>query len=76
MRPSSPELSWAFEQLVRAPATLERVTQAAVADDEDYLEATVKEILRRRPKPFVSRRRDIRPRTSGVVPGPPTTIAV
>jgi cytochrome P450 len=34
---------------VRAPAVLERVTQAAVADEEDYLEATVKEILRRRP---------------------------
>jgi cytochrome P450 len=42
-------LSWGFEQLVRAPATLERVTQAAVADDTPYLEATVKEILRRRP---------------------------
>jgi cytochrome P450 len=42
-------LSWGFEQLVRAPATLERVTQAAVADDTAYLEATVKEILRRRP---------------------------
>ena len=42
-------LSWGFEQLVRAPATLERVTRAAVADDTAYLEATVKEILRRRP---------------------------
>jgi cytochrome P450 len=42
-------LSWGFEQLVRAPATLARVTNAAVADDTAYLEATVKEILRRRP---------------------------
>ena len=42
-------LSWGFEQLVRAPAALERVTDAAVADDTAYLEATVKEILRRRP---------------------------
>jgi cytochrome P450 len=42
-------LSWGFEQLVRAPATLARVTDAAVADDTAYLEATVKEILRRRP---------------------------
>src|SRR3954447_17750281 len=43
------ELSWAFEQLVRAPEVLERVTRAAAEDDEPYLEATVKEILRRRP---------------------------
>src|SRR3954463_563400 len=42
-------LSWGFEQLVRAPAVLERATRAAVDDDEAYLEATVKEILRRRP---------------------------
>jgi cytochrome P450 len=42
-------LSWGFEQLVRAPATLERVTRAAVERDSAYLEATVKEILRRRP---------------------------
>jgi len=43
------ELSWGFEQLVRAPEVLERVTRAAVEDDEAYLEASVKEILRRRP---------------------------
>jgi cytochrome P450 len=42
-------LSWGFEQLVRAPATLARVTDAAVTGDTAYLEATVKEILRRRP---------------------------
>ena len=43
------ELSWGFEQMLRAPDVLERVTQAAVEDDTAYLDATVKEILRRRP---------------------------
>ncbi|HYH89712.1 MAG TPA: cytochrome P450 [Solirubrobacteraceae bacterium] len=42
-------LSWGFEQLMRAPDVLERVTGAALEDDTAYLEATVKEILRRRP---------------------------
>ena len=42
-------LSWGFEQLLRAPDVLERVTRAAAEDDSAYLEATVKEILRRRP---------------------------
>ena len=42
-------LSWGFEQMLRAPDVLERVTQAAVEDDTAYLDATVKEILRRRP---------------------------
>jgi cytochrome P450 len=42
-------LSWGFEQMLRAPDVLERVTRAALEDDTAYLEATVKEILRRRP---------------------------
>jgi cytochrome P450 len=42
-------LSWGFEQLLRTPVVLQRVTRAAVEDDSAYLEATVKEILRRRP---------------------------
>jgi cytochrome P450 len=42
-------LSWGFEQLLRAPEVLERATRAAAEDDTAYLEATVKEILRRRP---------------------------
>ena len=43
-------LSWGFEQLVRAPDALARGDATrAVADDTAYLEATVKEILRRRP---------------------------
>jgi cytochrome P450 len=56
------ELSWGFEQLVRAPEVLARVTRAAVEDDEAYLEATVKEILRRRPVlPIAGPRRIKRP---------------
>ena len=42
-------LSWGFEQMVRAPEVLERVTRAALDEDDPYLEAAVKEILRRRP---------------------------
>jgi cytochrome P450 len=42
-------LSWGFEQLVRTPDVLARVTRAALDADAAYLEATVKEILRRRP---------------------------
>lgn len=55
-------LSWGFEQLVRAPDALARVTSAAVEDDTAYLEATVKEILRRRPVlPIAGPRRIKRP---------------
>jgi cytochrome P450 len=53
-------LSWGFEQLVSAPAVLERVTRAAVEDDTAYLEATVKEILRRRPVLPIAQPRRIR----------------
>jgi cytochrome P450 len=55
-------LSWGFEQLVRAPGTLARVTDAAVADDTAYLEATVKEILRRRPVLPIAQPRRIKQR--------------
>src|SRR4051812_8041190 len=47
--PPASAVSWGFGQLVRPPAVLARVPRAAVGDDESYLEATVKEILRRRP---------------------------
>ena len=40
-------LAWAFERLLRTPRVLERVTGSL--DDDDYLEAVVKETLRVRP---------------------------
>ncbi|MBN9743396.1 cytochrome P450 [Amycolatopsis sp. A1MSW2902] len=42
-------LSWTLEQLVRAPAVLERARDAADQDDHDYLDAVIAESLRRRP---------------------------
>jgi cytochrome P450 family 135 len=40
-------LSWAFERLLRTPAVLERLTGSL--DDDDYVDAVVKETLRVRP---------------------------
>jgi cytochrome P450 len=40
-------LSWAFERLLRNPPVLERLTQSL--DDDEYLDAVVKETLRVRP---------------------------
>jgi cytochrome P450 len=40
-------LSWAFERLLRTPRVLERLT--ASLDDDDYVDAVVKETLRIRP---------------------------
>ena len=40
-------LAWAFERLLRTPAALERLTSSL--DDDEYLEAVVKEALRVRP---------------------------
>ena len=40
-------LAWAFERLLRTPHALERLTGSL--DDDDYLEAVVKETLRVRP---------------------------
>jgi cytochrome P450 family 135 len=40
-------LSWAFERLLRTPQVLERLT--ASLDDDDYVDAVVKETLRVRP---------------------------
>ena len=40
-------LSWAFERLLRTPRVLERLTESL--DDDDYLDAVVKETLRVRP---------------------------
>jgi cytochrome P450 len=44
------ELAWAFEQLTRTPAVLDRLTQEIDSGDDDaYLTAAVQETLRRRP---------------------------
>ena len=40
-------LSWAFERLLRTPAVLERLNESL--DDDDYVDAVVKETLRVRP---------------------------
>jgi cytochrome P450 len=42
-------LAWAFHDLARLPDVLARVQRAADEDDREYLEATVKEAMRRRP---------------------------
>lgn len=42
-------LAWLFEQLLRAPEALTAVRRAIERDDTDYLDAVVKESLRRRP---------------------------
>jgi cytochrome P450 len=41
-------LAWAFELLLRTPAVLERAQTAVAAGDNTYLDAVVKETLRRR----------------------------
>ncbi|MFJ8913082.1 cytochrome P450 [Amycolatopsis sp. NPDC102389] len=41
-------LAWTFEQLVRAPEVLAKATSAADTDDDEYLDALVKESLRLR----------------------------
>jgi cytochrome P450 len=44
------ELAWAFEQLVRAPEVVARLTEEIDAGEDDaYLTATIQETLRRRP---------------------------
>ena len=53
-------LAWGFEQMVRAPDLLARVTRAADEGDDAYLEATVKEILRRRPVLAIAQPRRIK----------------
>jgi hypothetical protein len=42
-------LAWALERLTRNPDVLRRAVRAAADDDEEYLDALVKEVLRVRP---------------------------
>jgi cytochrome P450 len=55
--PTSTSLAWAFERLLRNPATLERAREDAIGGDGAYLDAVIKETLRMRPPvPVVVRR--------------------
>jgi cytochrome P450 len=42
-------LAWAMERLLRTPRVLGRLRDSVAAGEDDYLEATVKEVLRVRP---------------------------
>jgi cytochrome P450 len=42
-------LAWAVERLLRSPRVLERLRQSIATDEDDYLDATVRETLRVRP---------------------------
>ena len=46
---TSTGLAWAFELLLRNPRVLDRLRAAIAEDDDTYLDAVVKETLRRRP---------------------------
>jgi len=43
------QLAWAFERLGRSPRVTERLTEELGGDGEEYLEATIREVMRRRP---------------------------
>jgi cytochrome P450 family 135 len=49
---TSTALAWAFERALRHPAVLDRLRGAIQADDDAYLDAFVREILRVRPVLF------------------------
>ncbi len=50
-------LAWAFECLIRSPGVLERARAAAIAGDDQYLDAVAQETLRLRPVvPSIARR--------------------
>src|SRR4051794_20725120 len=54
-------LAWTFHDLARQPQLLARVQRAADEDDDDYLEAVVKESMRLRPVISVVARRLAKP---------------
>ena len=43
------QLAWTFERLTRTPRVLRRLTEAVDAGEDDYVDATVNESLRRKP---------------------------
>ncbi|HEV2812910.1 MAG TPA: cytochrome P450 [Solirubrobacteraceae bacterium] len=43
------QLAWTFERLMREPRVMRRLTDAVDADEDEYVDATVTESLRRRP---------------------------
>jgi cytochrome P450 len=43
------QLAWAFERLARSPRVTARLTAEIDAEGEEYLEATIREVMRRRP---------------------------
>jgi cytochrome P450 len=43
------QLAWAFERLGRTPRVTERLTEELDGGGEEYLEATIREVMRRRP---------------------------
>jgi cytochrome P450 len=60
-------LAWALERIARHPRVLERLRESLAADDEAYLDATVKETLRIRPVlPDVARKLTAPLRLAGV----------
>jgi cytochrome P450 family 135 len=42
-------LAWAMERLLRTPRALARLRESLAADEDDYLDATIRETLRARP---------------------------
>jgi cytochrome P450 len=60
------QLGWTFERLVREPAVLRRLTASVDAGEDDYLDATVTEALRRKPVlPLAEPRQVMKPITIG-----------
>ncbi len=69
------QLAWAFERLAREPAVVERLREELDGDSEEYLTATVNEVLRHRPVlPNVEPRLVKRPVTIGGVELPARSV--